>query len=63
MALADLYAYFRRREGVWTNMMRDLDLPSFRDNLDVREIMRPIFAHGERMKETLAAGWKSSGGL
>ncbi len=44
-------------------MMRDLDLPSFRDNLDVREIMRPIFAHGERMKETLAAGWKSSGGL
>ncbi len=62
VALAELYAYFRRREGLWTNMMRDLDLPGFRDNPDVGEIMRPIFAHWERMKETLASGWEPSGG-
>jgi AcrR family transcriptional regulator len=62
VALAELYAYFRRREGLWTNVMRDQDLPGFRDNPDVREIMRPIFAHRERMKETLAAGWEPSGG-
>ncbi len=63
VALAELYSYFRRREGLWTNITRDLDLPGFRDNPDVREIMRPIFAHRERMKETLAAGWEPSGGL
>jgi AcrR family transcriptional regulator len=57
-ALAEVYAFFRRREGLWTNIMRDRDLPGFRDDPDVREVMRPIFEHWGRMKETLVAGWE-----
>lgn len=57
-ALAEVYAFFRRREGLWTNIMRDRDLPGFRDDPDVREIMRPIFEHWRRMKETLIADWE-----
>ena len=62
VALAELYAYFRRREGLWTNIQRDQELPHRRDNPNVREIMKPIFGHWERMKEALCAGWETSGG-
>jgi AcrR family transcriptional regulator len=55
-ALAELYAYFRRREGLWTNIMRDAKL------VDMSEELAPITAHWERMKETLAAGWQASDG-
>ena len=62
MALGDLYSYFRRREGLWANILRDqeftLDDP---EALEAdAEIMEPIFLHWERMKETLAAGWGPS---
>jgi AcrR family transcriptional regulator len=59
MALGDLYSYFRRRERLWANVLRDqemlLDDP---ESLEAdAEIMEPIFLHWERMRETLAAGW------
>ena len=59
MALGDLYSYFRRRERLWANVLRDqemlLDDP---EALEAdAEIMGPIYAHWERMRETLAAGW------
>ena len=58
-ALGDLYSYFRRRERLWANVLRDqemlLDDP---EALEAdAEIMEPIFLHWERMRETLAAGW------
>ena len=58
-ALGDLYCYFRRRERLWANVLRDqemlLDDP---EALEAdAEIMEPIFLHWERMRETLAAGW------
>lgn len=59
VALAELYDYFRRREGLWTNILRDQEMPHLKDNPEAREIMKPFFAHWERMKETLAVGWKS----
>jgi AcrR family transcriptional regulator len=61
-ALSDLYAYFRRREGLWANILRDQEMPL--DDPEAREadaeIMEPIFLHWERMKQTLAAGWGSA---
>src|SRR5918992_3887827 len=42
VALADLYSYFRRREGLLANILRDQEMPHLRDDPDVREIMRPI---------------------
>ena len=62
VALAELYEYFRRREGLWTNIVRDQEMPHLKDNPNVHEIMQPIFAHWERMKETLAVGWESADG-
>lgn len=62
VALAEVYAFFRRREGLWTNIWRDMELPGFRDNPDVWEIMKPIVEHWERMKEVLATGWEPSEG-
>jgi AcrR family transcriptional regulator len=64
VALGDLYAYFRRRERLWTNILRDQEMPLTNDDPEAHEadaaIMEPIFVHWERMKETLAAGWGSS---
>ena len=59
VALTELYAYFRRREGLWTNILRDQEMPHLKDNPDAHEIMKPFFVHWERMKETLAVGWHS----
>jgi AcrR family transcriptional regulator len=58
-ALGELYGYFRRREGLLANIQRDQDIPHYRDNPDVRKIMRPIVEHGERMHRVLAEGWKT----
>lgn len=62
IALGDLYSYFRRREGLWANILRDQEMPlDDPEALEAdAEIMEPIFLHWERMKETLAAGWGSS---
>src|SRR5918997_564171 len=65
VALGELYAYFRRRERLWTNILRDQEMPLTNDDLAEAqeadaEIMEPIFVHWERMKQTLAAGWGTS---
>ena len=59
MALGDLYSYFRRRERLWANVLRDQEMPlDDPEALEAdAEIMEPIFLHWERMRETLAAGW------
>ena len=51
VALGELYSYFRRREQLWANILRDqemlLDDP---EALEAdAEIMEPIFLHWERM--------------
>ncbi len=64
-ALGALYAYFRRREQLWANVLRDQEMPYTDDPKSLEadaEIMEPIFLHWERMKETLAAGWGPSEG-
>ena len=62
VALTELYDYFRRREGLWTNILRDQEMPHLKDNPDVREIMRPIIDHWERMHRALAVGWQTHNG-
>jgi len=59
-ALTELYAYFHRREGLLTNIFRDQEMPHLKDDLDVREIMRPMVEHWERMQRALALGWETS---
>jgi AcrR family transcriptional regulator len=59
VALSELYDYFRRREGLLANILRDQEMPHLRDDPDVREIMRPIIDHWEQMQRALVAGWKS----
>jgi AcrR family transcriptional regulator len=58
-ALTELYAYFRRREGLLANILRDQEMPHLKDDPDVREIMRPIIEHWERMQRALAIGWET----
>jgi AcrR family transcriptional regulator len=66
VALADLYDYFRRRERLWANILRDLQMPCSKDDPYPQETddetMKPVLAHWERMKETLAEGWGVSDG-
>src|SRR5918993_82899 len=65
-ALGDLYAYFRRRERLWANILRDQEMPHSNDDPEAHEanaeIMEPIFAHWERMKAALVEGWRPSDG-
>jgi AcrR family transcriptional regulator len=61
-ALTELYDYFRRREGLLANILRDQEMPHLKDDPDVREIMRPIIQHWERMHRALAVGWKTHNG-
>jgi AcrR family transcriptional regulator len=58
VALSELYDYFRRREGLLANILRDQEMPHLKDDPDVREIMRPIVDHWERMQRALAMGWE-----
>jgi AcrR family transcriptional regulator len=58
-ALTELYAYFRRREGLLANILRDQEMPHLKDDPDVREIMRPIVEHWERMQRALAMEWET----
>src|SRR4028118_2173641 len=56
-ALGDLYSYFRRREGLWANVLRDQEM-ALEDPEALEadaEIMGPIFLHWERMRETPGA--------
>jgi AcrR family transcriptional regulator len=65
-ALSDLYSYFRRRERLWANVLRDQELLYSNDDPEALEaaaqIMGPILSHWDRMRETIAAGWGPSGG-
>ena len=60
-ALADLYAYFRRGERLWANILRDQELLYANGDPEAleanAEIMGPILSHWDRMKESIAAGW------
>ena len=58
-ALGALYSYFRRREQLWANVLRDQEMPlDDPEALEAdAEIMEPIFLHWERMKQSLATGW------
>ena len=60
-ALSDLYSYFRLRERLWANVLRDQELLYANGDPEAleadAEIMEPIVLHWERMKETIAAGW------
>jgi AcrR family transcriptional regulator len=64
MALGELYAYFRHRGRLWTNILRDQEMPLTNDDPEAHEadaeIMEPIFLHWERMKQSLATGWGAS---
>src|SRR3712207_4169354 len=64
VALGELYAYFRRRERLWTNVLRDQEMPLIDDDPEAQEadaeIMEPIFLHWQQMQETLATGWETS---
>jgi AcrR family transcriptional regulator len=66
VALTELYAYFRRRERLWANIFRDLEMPRSKDDPEAQltgdETMKPVLAHWERMKEILAEGWGPSDG-
>ena len=56
VALAELYAYFRRRERNLANVLRDAEGEA-EVNANVREVLRPMAAHWERMREVLRVGW------
>lgn len=58
MALRDVYGFFRANESLWLNVMRDLpDLPALqRANVELG-----TFAHWDRMREILLAGWGARG--
>ena len=64
VALGELYAYFRRRERLWTNILRDQEMLLTDDDPEAQEadaeIMEPIIVHWERMKGILAGCWGSS---
>lgn len=55
-ALADLYAYYRRTQDVWTNVLRDLPLKPA-----LAEVNRPYFAEMGRIRDRLARGWAARG--
>ena len=64
VALSDLYSYFRRRERLWANVLRDQELLYANGDPEAleadAEIMGPILSHWDRMKEIIAAGWGPS---
>src|ERR687890_978735 len=67
MALGDLYSYFRRRERLWANILRDQELLYSTGDPEAlemaAEVMGPILSHWDRMKETIASGWGPSEGI
>jgi AcrR family transcriptional regulator len=58
VALAELFAFYRRTEGVWFNAVRDLPLlPALaRANEELG-----TFAHWQEMRSALVAGWGARG--
>jgi AcrR family transcriptional regulator len=58
-ALAEVYAYFSRRERLLANVLRDSEREW--ENANVREIMRPMMEYWGRAKDALVAGWDARG--
>ena len=59
VALAEVYAYNRRRERLFAKVLRDAEGEG-PINAAVREVLKPIEARWRRMKEILAVGWEVS---
>jgi AcrR family transcriptional regulator len=57
VALAELYTYFGRRERILANVLRDSEGEA-EVNANVREVLKPMAAHWERMREVLCVGWE-----
>jgi AcrR family transcriptional regulator len=57
VALAELYAYFGRRERILANVLRDAEGEA-EVNANLREVLKPMAAHWERMREVLCVGWE-----
>ena len=57
VALAELYSYFRRRERIMANVLRDAEGEA-EVNANVREVLKPMAARWERMREVLCVGWE-----
>ena len=56
-ALAEVYAYFRRTEGLLFNVLHDAEGDAEVSAI-VREVHEPVIAHWERMKDVLATAWE-----
>ncbi len=56
-ALAEVYAYFRRTEGLLFNVLHDAEGDAEVSAI-VREVHEPVIAHWERMKDALATAWE-----
>lgn len=56
--LTDLYAYFRKLEGVWSNVLRDMpELPAlYQANLEAG-----VFDYFASVNDVLAKGWRARG--
>ncbi len=61
VALAEVYAYNHRRERLFAKVLRDAEGEG-EINAAVREVLKPIEARWERMRETLTVGWEVSDG-
>ena len=61
VALAEVYAYNRRRERLFAKVVRDAEGEG-QVNAAVREVLKPIEARWQRMKEILSVGWEVSDG-
>ena len=55
--MADLYAYFRRRERILANVLRDAEGEA-EVNANLREVLKPMAAQWERMRDVLRVGWE-----
>ncbi len=58
-ALSEVYAYYLRRERMMYNVLRDAQGDA-EVNANLREVLKPLIAHWERMKEILATAWEVS---
>lgn len=55
-ALGEVYAYYRRRQRLLSKVLRDAEGEA-EVNVNVREVLKPMVAYWEQMKETLALAW------
>ena len=59
--MAELYAYFRRRERILANVLRNAEGEA-EVNANVRQVLKPMAAHWEGMREVLCVGWEVTDG-